>query len=358
MRVLLAGGGTAGHVNPLLATAAEILRRDGGARLGVLGTAQGLEARLVADAGLPLVTIPKARLPRRVSREWLSLPGNLLTAVREAGKAMARLDAQAVVGFGGYVATPAYLAARRGRRPVVVHEANSRPGLANRLGARRAAAVAVAFPGTPLAGACLTGLPLRDAIVHFDRAQLRPAATAEFGLDPARPTLVVTGGSLGAVRLNRTVAALAPALLARGVQVVHLTGVGKADEVRAQIDHPNYHVREYLDRMEYAYAAADLLIARAGAGTVSEIAAVGVGSVLVPLPIGNGEQGLNARGLIEAGGAIAVPDADFTPAWALGHIPPLFTDPQILRTMASLASAAGIRDGAARLVDLIEAVAR
>ncbi|MDR0432141.1 MAG: UDP-N-acetylglucosamine--N-acetylmuramyl-(pentapeptide) pyrophosphoryl-undecaprenol N-acetylglucosamine transferase [Bifidobacteriaceae bacterium] len=353
MRALLAGGGTAGHVNPLLATAGELQRRDPSAQLAVLGTAAGLESRLVPAAGLDLITIPKARLPRRPSAEWFSLPGGLAKAVRGARHAIEQIDAEVVVGFGGYVAMPAYLAARRAGVPIVVHEANFRPGLANRFGARHAAVVAVALPGTPLPRARLTGLPLRPAIATLDRAaQRRPAAEA-LGLDPERPILVATGGSLGARRINQTVLATAPQLLADGVQILHLTGADKAGEVRDGIVHGGYVVREYLDDMALAYAAGDLLVARAGAGTVCEIAAVGVASVLVPLPIGNGEQALNARGLVEVGGAIAVPDAQFTPEWAAGHLPGLFADPTRLPTMASLASKVGIRDGAARLADSI-----
>jgi UDP-N-acetylglucosamine:LPS N-acetylglucosamine transferase len=282
----------------------------------------------------------------------------LARAVRGARVAIDQVGAQVVVGFGGYVSAPAYLAARQAKVPTVVHEANWHPGWANRLGARSAAGVAVAFAGTPLRGARVTGLPLRAAIADLDRGAAREGAARRLGLDPARPVLVVTGGSLGAARLNATVAALAPTLLDAGVQVLHLTGAGKAGEVRAAIVHPDYHVMEYLDGMESAYAVADLLIARAGAGTVAEVAAVGVASVLVPLPIGNGEQALNARGLEQAGGALVVADADFTPAWAAEHMPPLFADREALRTMAIQAGRIGIRDGAARLADLIEAVAK
>jgi undecaprenyldiphospho-muramoylpentapeptide beta-N-acetylglucosaminyltransferase len=358
MRVLLAGGGTAGHVNPLLATAHELRRRDPNAAIAVLGTATGLEARLVPEAGFDLITVPKARVPRAVSGEWVRLPANLTGAIRGARRAIAQIDAQAVVGYGGYVAAPAYLAARRAHVPAIVHEANSRPGLANRLGARHAAAVAVAFPGTPLRGAHLTGLPLRGAIAGLDPQVERSQAAAALGLDPRRPIVVVTGGSLGAQQLNRTTAALAPTLVREGIQILHLTGVGKTDDARDGIGLGGYHVREYLDRMDLAYGVADLLISRAGAGTVSEIAAVGVASVLVPLPIGNGEQGLNARPLVEAGGALVVDNRDFTPEWACAHIPALFTDPATLPQMAARARATGIRDGAARLVDLIEEVMR
>ena len=148
--MLLAGGGTAGHVNPLLAVADELLRRHPNARLTVLGTAQGLEARLVPEHGLPLALVPRVPLPRRPTLDWFRLPLRLRDAVRAAGAAIDESGAQVVVGFGGYVATPAYLAARSRKIPVVIHEQNARPGLANRLGARWARSVAVTFPGTSL----------------------------------------------------------------------------------------------------------------------------------------------------------------------------------------------------------------
>ncbi|WP_249043266.1 UDP-N-acetylglucosamine--N-acetylmuramyl-(pentapeptide) pyrophosphoryl-undecaprenol N-acetylglucosamine transferase, partial [Georgenia thermotolerans] len=168
LRVLLAGGGTAGHVNPLLATAAALAARPGGAQVTALGTAAGLEHTLVPAAGYPLRIVPRVPLPRRPSLDLLRLPTNLAAAVRAAGEAIDATGAQVVVGFGGYVATPAYLAARRRGVPVVVHEQNARPGLANRLGARWAAAVALTFPSTPLRAARgrteVTGLPLRAPV--------------------------------------------------------------------------------------------------------------------------------------------------------------------------------------------------
>ena len=245
LRVLLAGGGTAGHINPLLATAAALAARPGGARVTALGTAAGLEHTLVPAAGYPLRIVPRVPLPRRPSLDLLRLPTNLAAAVRAAGEAIDATGAQVVVGFGGYVATPAYLAARRRGVPVVVHEQNARPGLANRLGARWAAAVALTFPSTPLRAARgrteVTGLPLRAPVAALvaDRhtpetaAARRAAGAAALGLDPARPTLLVTGGSLGAQRLNEAVPAAAADLVAAGAQVLHLTGRGKADPVRA-----------------------------------------------------------------------------------------------------------------------------
>ncbi|WP_182614677.1 undecaprenyldiphospho-muramoylpentapeptide beta-N-acetylglucosaminyltransferase [Promicromonospora sukumoe] len=365
--VVLAGGGTAGHVNPLLAVADEVRRRQPGARVLALGTTTGLEADLVPARGYELRPIPRVPLPRRPSPELLRLPGRLTAAVRAAEDAIDEIDAQAVIGFGGYVATPAYLAAKRKGVPIVIHEQNARPGLANRLGARWAARVGLTFPGTPLRGGTLTGLPLRQAIAELveareaDAAGLRARAAAELGLDPALPTLVVTGGSLGALSLNRAVSGAAAQILAAGAQVLHLTGKGKADEVRetvAGVDAERYQVREYLEQMELAYAVADLVVCRSGAGSVAELAALGIPAVYVPLPIGNGEQRLNAAPLVSAGGGLLVDDADVTPAWVAAEVPSLLADRERLGVMAKAARAAGTSDGAARVVDLVEQAVR
>lgn len=362
--VVLAGGGTAGHVNPLLAVADELRRRRPDVRITVLGTAQGLEAELVPARGYPLVTIPRVPLPRRPTPDWLRLPGRLRAAVRTAREAVETTGAQAVVGFGGYVATPAYLAARRTGTPVVVHEQNARPGLANRLGARWAAGVAVTFPGTPLPGAQVTGMPLRPQIAELleararDAAGARRAAASELGLDPTRPTVLVTGGSLGAVSVNAAVAGAAGDLTAAGAQVLHLTGAGKDEAVRDVVgDRPGYLVRPYLERMDLALAVADVVVCRAGAGTVSELCALGVPAVYVPLPIGNGEQRLNAAPVVGAGGGLMVRDSDLSPGWVREHVLPLLRDAGRRSAMAAAAAAVGVRDGAARVVDLVEAVA-
>jgi len=365
LRVLLAGGGTAGHVNPLLATAAELAARPEGAALTVLGTAEGLESRLVPAAGLPLRVVPRAPLPRRPSPDLVRLPGRLREAVRRAAEAVEESGAEVVVGFGGYVATPAYLAARRLGVPIVIHEQNARPGLANRLGARWARYVAVTFPGTPLPHATLTGLPLRAPIAELvaeradDALARRRAGAAALGLDPDATTLLVTGGSLGAQRINDAVSAGAAALDAAGVQVLHLTGQGKDEPVRAATAGlRGYHVLPYLDDMASAYAAADLVLARSGAGTVSELAALGIGAVYVPLPIGNGEQRRNAADVVAAGGGRLVEDADLTAGYVTGPLLDLLADRGALAAMGRAAAGAGVRDGAARLADLVISAAR
>jgi len=367
--VLLAGGGTAGHVNPLLAVADALAEAQPGIRLVALGTAEGLESRIVPAHGLELAVVPRVPLPRRPTLDWLRLPGHLRAAVRAAGRAIDGSGAGVVVGFGGYVSTPAYLAARRRKVPVVVHEQNARPGLANRLGATWAKAVAVTFPGTRLRHAQVTGLPLRAPIARLaaakaaDPVATRTRAAMELGLDPARPTLVVTGGSLGALSLNRAVSGAAADLLAAGVQVIHLTGAGKAEPVRAAVaglaGAGRYDVREYLDRMELALAVADLVLCRAGAGTVCELAALGIPAVYVPLPFGNGEQRLNAAGVVEAGGGLLVEDEALTADWVRTRLVPMLAGPTSGATRARMAAAAakvGVRDAAQRVAALVTAL--
>ncbi len=362
VEVLLAGGGTAGHVNPLLAVADELRRRDPETGITVLGTATGLEARLVPERGYPLVEIPRVPLPRRPSLDWFRLPGRLRTAVAVAERTLQERRVDVVVGFGGYVSTPAYLAARRRHVPIVMHEQNARPGLANRLGARWASAVGVTFPGTALPHAQLTGLPLRPAIASLVAARAegpgaRAAAAQALGLDPERTTLLVTGGSLGALSLNRTVSRSAADVLASGAQVLHLTGAGKSAAVREALagvpGAERYQVREYLDTMQDALAVADLVLCRAGAGTVSELAALGIPAVYVPLPVGNGEQRLNAAPVVAAGGGVLVADADLGPDWVRAVLVPLLADTAGLAGMAADAARVGVVDGAARVVDLV-----
>lgn len=365
--VLLAGGGTAGHVNPLLAVADALAARRPGVVLRVLGTAEGLESTLVPQHGLTLDVVPRVPLPRRPTPDYLRLPTRLRAAVDAAGAAIDAVAADVVVGFGGYVATPAYLAARRRGVPVVVHEQNARPGLANRLGARWAADVAVTFPGTALPHAQVTGLPLRAAVARLladrtaDPVGTRRAAADVLGLDPDLPTLLVSGGSLGAVSVNTAVAGAAADLLADGAQVLHLTGRGKAEAVRTAIEDvpgaERYQVREYLADMHLALAVADLAVGRSGAGTVCELAALGIPAVYVPLPVGNGEQRLNAAPVVAAGGGLLVDDAALTSAWVSTHVPRLLVGGDAAATrerMAAAAASVGVRDAADRVAALVE----
>ena len=209
MRVLLAGGGSAGHTSPLLATADALRRLDPATDVTCLGTREGLEARLVPEAGLPLEIVPRVPLPRRPGVDLLRVPTRLRAARAAALEVVDRVRPDVVVGFGGYVSVPAYLAARKRGVPIVVHEGNAIPGVANKLGARMTHHVATSFPGTDLPHAVCTGLPVRRLISTMDRAALRAEALASFGLRDDLPTLLVTGGSQGAARINAAVSGAA-----------------------------------------------------------------------------------------------------------------------------------------------------
>jgi UDP-N-acetylglucosamine--N-acetylmuramyl-(pentapeptide) pyrophosphoryl-undecaprenol N-acetylglucosamine transferase len=351
LRALLAGGGSAGHTSPLIATAEALRRMVPDVEIVCLGTARGLETRVIPEAGYRLELIPPVPLPRRPGPDLLRVPGRLRDAVRGTRDVVRRVDPQVIVGFGGYVSMPAYIAARRMRVPLVVHEGNARAGLANRFGARFCTRhVAISFPGTSLPHAVLTGLPVRRAISTLDRAALRPAAYARFGLRPNHPTLLVTGGSQGAAQINAAVSGAAPALARAGVQVLHVVGPAGSVDLPPSSDPeaPPYVVVPFVDEMEFAYAVADAMVGRAGANSVTEAAVLGLPAVFVPLPIGNGEQRLNAKAIVDAGGAMLVENSDFTADWATAHLPALLTDAKRLATMrrAAMGQVTGDADDA------------
>ena len=375
-RIVLAGGGTAGHVNPLLAVANAIRDLDPSAQIGVIGTEVGLEHDLVPQAGFELETIEKVPFPRRLNMAALRFPADWKRETAKTRQILERRQAQVVVGFGGYASAPVYASAHAMRIPVMIHEQNARAGMANKLGARWAEYIGTAYEGTGLKarrGAVIerVGLPLRPAIAQLcdrltsDRTAARQEAAEQLGLDANRPVVVVTGGSLGAANINRAVGASASALL-QHAQIVHLTGKGKADEVRELVSvsagdaaitgldssHAgtgDYHVAEYLERIDLAFACADLVICRSGAGTVSELTALGLPAIYVPLPIGNGEQRFNAQPVVQSGGGMMVNDRDFTKEWVVDHVPGLLADHEALKGFAESAWAYGIRDAAATM---------
>ncbi len=352
---LLAGGGTAGHVNPLLAVADALTAREPDATVLVLGTREGLEARLVPQRGYELLFVDKVPFPRRPNGAALRFPARFGRAVRQVRDHIRGRGVDVVVGFGGYASAPAYVAASRSRVPVVVHEANAKPGLANVLGARRAAASGVAFEGTPLRGAEVVGMPLRPEIVGLDREALRTEAAAAFSLDPTRPVLLVFGGSLGALRINRAFAEAWRDVVDAGWQILH--AVGERNDL-VDPDHPDYRVVPYIDRMDRAFALADLIVSRSGAATVSEVTALGIPAVYVPYAVGNGEQALNAASAVRAGAAILLPDAELTPDRVRSVIVPLLGDTAALERMRVAAAGAGIRSGSENVLALIDRALR
>ncbi len=371
--IVLAGGGTAGHVNPLLSVADAIRRIEPDAGLSVIGTAVGLEHDLVPQAGYELDTVEKVPFPRRPNKDALTFPWRWSREKRKVRAILEHRQAQVVVGFGGYASAPVYSVAHAMGIPVVIHEQNARAGMANKLGAKWASFIGTAYENTglkPGKGTTIerVGLPLRPAIaqlaarIRTDYPAVRAQAAAQLGIDPGRPVVVITGGSLGALSLNTAVAGAAADLLKRA-QVIHLTGKGKIAQVEANVTakagadalndldpshagQGDYHVAQYLERIDLAFACADLVICRAGAGTVCELTALGLPAIYVPLPIGNGEQRFNAQPVVDADGGMMVNDSDFTAAWVHDHIAGLLDDPQRLHELGDHAWQYGIRDAA------------
>jgi UDP-N-acetylglucosamine--N-acetylmuramyl-(pentapeptide) pyrophosphoryl-undecaprenol N-acetylglucosamine transferase len=339
---VVAGGGTAGHIEPAMALADAVMRLRPDAHVVALGTERGLEKNIVPARGYPLEFIPPVPLPRKPSPDLVRLPLKVRDAVRTTRAIFDRVGADVLVGFGGYVALPAYLAAR-GRVPIVVHEANVRAGLANRVGARFAARVAAAVPNTGLPGAEVIGIPLRQSITSLDRAGLRASAREHFQVGPNEPILLVTGGSQGARSINNAASGAARELGELGVGVLHVHGPKNTVDVQRLPGGPPYRTFGYMDRMDLAYAAADLVLCRSGAMTVAEVSAVGLPAIFVPLPYGNGEQALNARPVVDAGGALLVRDEELTPAKVVELVRSMLTDPSRLAAMGTAAQSSGHR---------------
>ncbi|MGB5110098.1 MAG: undecaprenyldiphospho-muramoylpentapeptide beta-N-acetylglucosaminyltransferase [Mycobacterium sp.] len=359
--VVLAGGGTAGHVEPAMAVADALTELDPQVRITALGTARGLETRLVPERGYDLQLITPVPLPRKPSADLLRLPFRVRTAVRQTRAVFDSVDVDVVIGFGGYVAVPAYLAARRGLRrprvPVVIHEANASSGWANRLGSRTAQRVLSAVPDPGLGEVEVVGVPVRASITALDRAALRAEARAAFGFADDARVLLVFGGSQGAQSINRAVSGVAEELAAKGISVLHAHGPKNTLELPEPSGAP-YLAVPYLDRMDLAYAAADLAICRSGAMTVAEVSAVGLPAVYVPLPIGNGEQRLNALPVVDAGGGLLIDDADLSPSLIAETVVPVLADTDRLQRMATAAALAGHRDAARRVAEVVLEVAR
>ena len=320
--VVLAGGGTAGHIEPALAVARAWKLAHPQDVMVFIGTKTGLENRLVPSAGFTLAHIPKVQISRRPSLSWFRIPFDLFGAV--ASSRIVLKDAQLLIGFGGYVSGPAYLAARLAKIPILIHEANAKPGWANRLGAKFTPFLAVANPvgRGEFAKALVTGLPLRSDVSEafvasrLDFPAARIAAKRRLGFDENKPLVFIMGGSQGSVAINKVVAESLPGLLAKGVSILH--SAGKSNSLPKEIG--GYRPVSYVDAMGDAYLASDLVISRSGAVTCSEFRALGRYALFVPLPIGNGEQFYNARSLTEASRAEVVEQSKFNAKYLVTHL--------------------------------------
>lgn len=351
--VLLVGGGTAGHVLPAIATAQALERLRPGIELGFAGLSGSLEERLVSTAGYPFSVVRAVALPRRLTPQLVRVVPGVLGAVRHARSLLAATGARGVVSFGGYVGLPLSLAAR-GRVPLVLHEQNSRPGLANRIASRSAQRVAVTFPSSAerMRGrerVRIVGNPVQQHLRDLDVVQRRAAAMDRLELDPQRRTLLVLGGSQGARSINRAVAGASDAWKALDLQVLHLTGERGHDEslgwwrdagVKPGARRSPVRVLPFVEDMSDAYAVADVAVSRAGATTIAELSVLGIPSVLVPYPHATAQhQENNALALARSGAAVVVEDAAISPDVVATLVAAIVEDPQGAGEMSRAARA-------------------
>ncbi|MFA9445442.1 undecaprenyldiphospho-muramoylpentapeptide beta-N-acetylglucosaminyltransferase [Egicoccus sp. AB-alg6-2] len=364
-KLLVAGGGTAGHVFPAIAVAHELVRQADVEPVFV-GVPDRLEARLVPAAGFRLHLIDAVAVPRRPSPTLLKVPFAVRRAVAACERIAREEQAAAVVTFGGYVSFPLDRAAKRLGLPLVIHEQNAVPGLTNRIASRWADRVAVTFPGSadrfPHPERCaVTGDPVREELLRLDRDAERAAARTAFGLEPDVPTLLVFGGSQGARSLNDAVLDAHPRWDVDGLQILHAVGrtlhddaVAAWEPVRAARPGIRVRVLDFIDDMARAYAAADVVVCRAGATSIAELTVLGLPAVLVPYPSATGDhQTLNAQALEQTGGAVAVADQDLDGAALVAAAQPLLTDPDRHRTMSTASRAFGRPDAAANVARLV-----
>ena len=350
--VVLAAGGTAGHIEPALNLADALSALEPDIQITVIGGEHGLESILVPARGYELRSVPAVAMPRKLSRDLFSVGSKVRRATKQSKQILQAVDADVVVGFGGYAALPAYLATRKISCGLVIHEANAKAGLANKVAARFADQVFVSVPGS-LPGTIL-GLPLRASIAELDRGALRRQAREFFGLRLDAPVLLVFGGSQGAQHINEVIAQSLPALLELGIQVLH--GYGPKNQALGELQ--GYVAVSYLDRMDLAYAAADLGLTRAGAMTVAEVSAVGLPTIFVPLPIGNGEQKINALKMVHAGGAVVIDNDALTAEWLTQTVGSLVKDSVRLEAMGQAAAQTGVQDSGLQLAQEVLRIAR
>jgi undecaprenyldiphospho-muramoylpentapeptide beta-N-acetylglucosaminyltransferase len=360
---IIAGGGTAGHVLPGLAVAqALVAAGHGRERIHFIGARRGMEASMVPEAGYSISLFDTRGIRRSVSPSNVPAVVNLTEAVRRALRLFKRIEPSVVVSVGGYASVPAVVAAKFRHVPVLVVSYDAVPGRASRMAARLATASAVAFDSSPLPRKVVTGAPLRPEIVATDPARDRPRARAVLGLPADRFTVLVVGGSLGSGALNDVVRSFVASRHDRSdLSLRHVVGSRNDDGSWKALDLPRglvYQPVAFETRMDLAYAAADLVVARAGATTVAELAALGLPSILVPWPLASEDhQTANARALADAGGAVLVAESQFDADRLAAEIDRLEHDTPTRLAMARAARAVGHRGAAAAIARLAEELA-
>jgi UDP-N-acetylglucosamine--N-acetylmuramyl-(pentapeptide) pyrophosphoryl-undecaprenol N-acetylglucosamine transferase len=362
--ILIAGGGTGGHVFPALALAQELSRRRPEEPVVFVGTRAGLEADLVPRAGYPLEFVRARGIVGKGLGARLSGVAALAPAILDSWRILSRRSPRAVVGVGGYASGPVVATAWLRRVPTIVHEANAVPGVTNRLLARVATRVGAgtSAAAAALPGAVVTGNPVREAFFRIPSLAGRPAGR--------RMRVLVVGGSQGAQILNRLVPDALAAVASGGIAltVVHQTGQARrggghdADDLRVRYEVLGVgaaSVREFLDDIASEYAAADLVVSRSGAMASAEIAASGRPALLVPFAgATHGHQEANARVLERAGAAVVVTEAEASAPRLADELATLLADPMKLLAMGEAARRAAVPEAASRLADLVLGAAR
>jgi len=346
--VVIGAGGTGGHIYPGLATADAIRAARPDSQIVFVGTKRGLEGRLIPQAGYELVTVDM--LPLNTNLRWrlAFFPFSIVRSTVQTLRTLRERKADVVLGMGGYPSVPAVLAAWLARVPRIIHESNATPGLANRFVSRFAPNIALAFRegGRNLPrhrDTRLVGMPISESLAAFDRDALREEARAHFNLKDGERMVLVSGGSLGAVRLSRAAADLAGPWRDRtDIRLVIKAGRDQLPAIEQQLTSNGGHAVAtavaYLDRMDLAYAAADITVCRAGSGTVAELSHVGLPAVLVPYPsAAHDHQSFNAQALVDVGAAVMIPDSDVTADRLEQVLTPILADPARLAAMAAAA---------------------
>jgi UDP-N-acetylglucosamine--N-acetylmuramyl-(pentapeptide) pyrophosphoryl-undecaprenol N-acetylglucosamine transferase len=369
LRLAVTGGGTGGHVLPALAVIDELRRRGALADVIWIGSREGVERQAADEAGIRFIAIPTGKLRRYLSLRNLTDAARVPLGVLAARRALAAFRPNVILSTGGFVSVPAVVAAR-GIAPVLTHEQTAILGLANRINARFADVLAVSHPGTALLASRLhrhvvvTGNPVRVGLAAGDRSR----GLRALGFSDALPVAYVTGGARGASPINQRIAALLPGILDRA-QIVHQTGplsanpdAGNLTQLRESLPdavRDRYKVVEFIgNELPDVYAAADLVVGRAGAGTIAELAYVGLPAILIPLPGARGdEQAINAHVLGDAGAAIVIEQRDATPERLQTEMLNLLEDPDRRTRMANAARTVARPDAAARLGDELLALA-
>lgn len=366
--VLVAGGGTAGHVFPALAVTEELVRLAPELTPIFVGTRTRLEGRLVPAAGYELHHIDVLPLPRRPTPKLLKVPGALRRAIRDVEQLSIERDVAGAVTFGGYVSLPVAWAMARRHLPLVIHEQNAIPGLSNRLAARWADRIAVSFPGSvhrfrQQEHVAITGNPVRSRLLSLDRHAMRGQAREHFRLRPDLPTLLVFGGSQGSRTINQAVAGSLPHWHDPGeLQILHSSGRALYDETAQLLQRarrggragPKIRLVDFIDEMDLAFAAADAVVSRAGATSIAELTVLGLPSLLVPYPHATADHQLhNARALEAVGGGRVVEDRELTGARLAEVIEPWLLDPEAGARTAAAARAFGRPDAARNVARLL-----